>query len=69
MIWTLILLAIYAISFWIYGYKIHKVSEERDFWKDQAEIADSHTQKIMATYTDALNQIPASVREHYRRKA
>jgi hypothetical protein len=69
MIWILILLAIYVISFWVYGYHIHKVMEERDFWQEQAEIADAHTRKIMATYTDALNQVPASVRDHYRRKA
>ena len=61
-------LLIYLIHLWIYGYKIHKVIEERDFWQEQAEIADSHTQRIMATYTDALNRIPLSVRNHYSKR-
>lgn len=63
---TLIGILIYLIHLWIYGWKIHKVMEERDFWKEQAEIADQHTLKILNTYITRLNQIPRSVRDYYR---
>jgi hypothetical protein len=67
-IFTGIGILIYLIHLWLYGVKIHKVIEERDFWMEQAEIADAHTQQIMTTYSDALNQVPLSIRNHYRTK-
>jgi hypothetical protein len=62
---TFLGILIYLIHLWLYGVKIHKVIEERDFWREQAEIADKHTQQILDNYCAALNRIPLSIRNHY----